>query len=152
MKKLQNVFAAIKTGVISQATCVTVVGSKRVIDLLSIFEAEGLIRGFQIIDITTNKISIYLKYKQDMTSLLSSIKAVSVNREKMYIKGKQIKKVKPRINMYFIESKFGLKTIPQLKLRNKHLRNPLGGEIKYIVELNKVNPKLQELLKKKNEI
>ncbi|KAN0015729.1 hypothetical protein ACTFIU_000012 [Dictyostelium citrinum] len=53
MKKIQNVFAAIKTGLLAKATCVTVNGSKRVFEVLSAFENEGLIRGFQIIDIKT---------------------------------------------------------------------------------------------------
>ncbi|NP_050099.1 ribosomal protein S8 (mitochondrion) [Dictyostelium discoideum] len=152
MKKLQNVFAAIKTGLLAKATSVTVIGSKRVFEILSRFENEGLIRGFQIIDISKNKVSIYLKYKQDMTSLLSKIKVVSVNKEKLYIKGKLLKKLNTGVNMYFVESKFGLQTLPQLKIRNKRLYAPLGGEIKYIVEINKVNPKIQELIKKKHEI
>ncbi|KAN0004763.1 hypothetical protein ACTFIU_002005 [Dictyostelium citrinum] len=129
---------------LAKATCVTVSGSKRVFEILSVFEAEGLIRGFQILDIQTNKVSIYLKYKQDMTSLLSRMRAVSVNKEKLYLRGKVLTRLNPRVNMYLIESKFGLNTLSQFKLRNKQLQYPIGGEIKYIVEINKVNLKLQE--------
>ncbi|KAN0036273.1 hypothetical protein ACTA71_002915 [Dictyostelium dimigraforme] len=129
---------------LAKATCVTVRGSKRVFEILSVFEAEGLIRGFQILDIQTNKVSIYLKYKQDMTSLLSRMRAVSVNKEKLYLRGKVLTRLNPRVNMYLIESKFGLNTLSQFKLRNKQLQYPIGGEIKYIVEINKVNLKLQE--------
>ncbi|KAM9954806.1 hypothetical protein ACTFIR_012881 [Dictyostelium discoideum] len=117
---------------LSKATSVTVIGSKRVLEILSRFEHEGLIRGFQIIDIRKNKVSIYLKYKQDMTSLLSKLKVVSVNKEKLYIKGNLLKKLNTGVNMYFVESKFGLQTLPQLKIRNKSQNKSLNTfEIEY---------------------
>ncbi|KAN0030096.1 hypothetical protein ACTFIV_006909, partial [Dictyostelium citrinum] len=131
-QETRNYFNMQLTRLLAKATCVTVNGSKRVFEVLSVFENEGLIRGFQIIDIKTNKVSIYLKYKQDMTSLLSRIKAVSVNKEKLYLKGKVLTKFYPRVNLYFIESKFGLKTLPQLQLRNKIQNKSLNTfEIEY---------------------
>jgi ribosomal protein S8 len=148
MKKFQNVFAAIKTGLLTKATSITIIGSKAVIELLKTFEKDGLIRGFQIVNLKTFKISIYLKYKQDMTSIISSIKSISTTKEKMYIKGKLIKKIKNTLNMYFISTKAGLQTLPQIKRSNKKLYSEIGGEVKYIVEINKVNNNFKELTKK----
>lgn len=148
MKKIQNVFAAIKTGLLTKATSITIIGSKAVINLLKNFESEGLIRGFQIVDLKTAKICIYLKYRQDMTSMLTSIKSISSTKEKMYLKGRLINQIKNPLNMYYITTKVGLQTLPQLKINNKKLQRALGGEVKYIVEFNKVNHNLKELIKK----
>lgn len=148
MKKIQNVFAAIKTGLLTKATSITITGSKAVIDLLKNFESEGLIRGFQIVDLKTAKICVYLKYRQDMTSMLTSIKSISSTKEKIYIKGRLINQIKNPLNMYYITTKVGLQTLPQLKINNKKLQRALGGEIKYIIEFNKVNHNLKELIKK----
>lgn len=148
MKKIQNVFAAIKTGLLTKATSITITGSKKVIELLKNFETEGLIRGFQIVDIKRAKICIYLKYRQDMTSMLMNIKSVSTTKEKLYIRGRLIEKIQNPLNMYYITTKVGLQTLPQLKINNKKLKKKLGGEIKYIVEFNKVNTNLKELIKK----
>jgi ribosomal protein S8 len=148
MKKFQNVFAAIKTGLLTKATSITIIGSKAVIDLLKTFEKDGLIRGFQIVNLKTFKICIYLKYKQDMTSIISSIKSISTTKEKMYLKGRLIKKINNTLNMYFVSTKAGLHTLPQVKRNNKKLKNAIGGEVKYIVEINKVNNNLKELRKK----
>ena len=148
MKKIQNVFAAIKTGLLTKATSITIIGSKAVIDLLKNFETEGLIRGFQIVDLKTSKICVYLKYRQDMTSMLTSIKSISTTKEKIYIKGRLINQIKNPLNMYYITTKVGLQTLSQLKINNKKLQRALGGEVKYIVEFNKVNHNLKELIKK----
>jgi ribosomal protein S8 len=148
MKKFQNVFAAIKTGLLTKSTSITIIGSKAVIDLLKNFESEGLIRGFQIVDIKTFKLCIFLKYKQDMSSLFTSIKSISASKEKMYIKGHLVKKLKNKLNIYYISTKMGLQTLPQLHLTNKKLKKELGGEVKYIVEINNVNHNIKELIKK----
>jgi len=148
MKKIQNVFAAIKTGLLTKATSITIIGSKAVIDLLKNFETEGLIRGFQIVDLKTSKICVYLKYRQDMTSMLTSIKSISTTKEKIYIKGRLINQIKNPLNMYYITTKVGLQTLSQLKINNKKLQRALGGEVKYIIEFNKVNHNLKELIKK----
>ena len=148
MKKIQNVFAAIKTGLLTKATSITITGSKAVIELLKNFESEGLIRGFQIVDLKTAKICVYLKYRHDMTSMLTSIKSISSTKEKIYIKGRLINQIKNPLNMYYITTKVGLQTLPQLKINNKKLQRALGGEVKYIVEFNKVNHNLKELIKK----
>jgi len=144
---IKNIFASIKTGLINKLTSVYVNGNKQSLVILKELEKEGVIRGFQIVDLKKMKICIFLKYKENITKLLVNLKSVSETKEKMYFNAKKINKVQKALDLFYITTKKGLFTLNKLQALNKQ-NTPIGGEIKYVISINNRKHNLKELIKK----
>nr|ABX45175.1 ribosomal protein S8 [Heterostelium pallidum] len=141
---LLNNFASLKTSHLSKLTSVYMYVNGASLNLLKIFEKEGLIRGFKYVDTTKGLLCVYLKYMPTGNSVIKDLLCVSTTKRRLYLKSKQLSKINDTLNLYFISNKKGDYILNQASVKQLGL----GGEVKYIVKVNNLNHNLRELLKK----
>ena len=118
---LSNFFSKIKNGYLAKKYKITQYKSKQIINILNILIKEGLIKSYQISKKKNNIIYIYLKYK-DNKSIIHQIIRISKPSKRIYIKNKDLFKIKKR-GIYIISTSYGVITDLQAKKLN------LGGEL-----------------------
>ena len=118
---LSNFFSKLKNGYLSKKYKITQPKSKQVINILNILIKEGFIKSYQISNANSKIIFIYLKYKNNQP-VLGEIKRISKPSKRIYIKNKDLFKIKKR-GFYLISTSFGIITDLQAKNFN------LGGEL-----------------------
>ena len=118
---LSNFFSKIKNGSLAKKYKITQYKSKQIINILNIFIKEGLIKSYQISKKNENIIYIYLKYNKNK-SVIQQIIKISKPSKRIYIKNKELFKIKKR-GIYILSTSYGIITDIQAKKLN------LGGEL-----------------------
>ena len=117
---LSNFFSKIKNGFLAKKYKITQYKSKQIINILNILIKEGLIKSYKVSK-KKNIIYIYLKYKNNI-SIISKIIRISKPSKRIYIKNKDLFKIKKK-GIYIISTSYGVITDLQAKKLN------LGGEL-----------------------
>ncbi|KDO15689.1 ribosomal protein S8 (mitochondrion) [Saprolegnia parasitica CBS 223.65] len=117
---LSNFFSKIKNGFLAKKYKITQYKSKQIINILNILIKEGLIKSYKVSK-KKNIIYIYLKYKNNI-SIISKIIRISKPSKRIYIKNKDLFKIKKK-GIYILSTSYGVVTDLQAKKLN------LGGEL-----------------------
>ncbi len=118
---LSNFFSKIKNGYLAKKYKITQYKSKQIINILNVLIKEGLIKSYQISKKNENIIYIYLKYNKNK-SVIQQITKISKPSKRIYIKNKELFKIKKR-GLYILSTSYGVITDIQAKKLN------LGGEL-----------------------
>ncbi len=118
---LSNFFSKIKNGYLAKKYKITQYKSKQIINILNVLIKEGLIKSYQISKKNENIIYIYLKYNKNK-SVIQQIIKISKPSKRVYIKNKELFKIKKR-GLYILSTSYGVITDIQAKKLN------LGGEL-----------------------
>ena len=118
---LSNFFSKIKNGYLAKNYKITQYKSKQIIKILNIFLKEGLIKSYTISKKNQNIIYIYFKYKNNQ-SIINKIIRISKPSKRIYIKNKDLFKIKKR-GFYILSTSYGI--ITDLEARKLNL----GGEL-----------------------
>ncbi len=97
---LSNFFSKIKNGFLAKKYKITQYKSKQIINILNILIKEGLIKSYKVSK-KKNIIYIYLKYKNNI-SIISKIIRISKPSKRIYIKNKDLFKIKKKRYIYII--------------------------------------------------
>jgi ribosomal protein S8 len=117
MTTTAKLFSGIKNGFLAKKSKIIQQYSKKSIQILNILLREGFIKKY-IIEKKT--IIIYLKYKQNK-SVINDIKYISKNEKNIYIKNKNLYKIKK--NFLILSTSLGLVTVIEAKKYN------IGGKL-----------------------
>nr|YP_008475403.1 ribosomal protein S8 [Thraustotheca clavata]AGS55526.1 ribosomal protein S8 [Thraustotheca clavata] len=118
---LSNFFSKIKNGYLAKKYKINQNKSKQVINILNVLIKEGLIKSYQISKKNENIIYIYLKYNKNK-AVIQQITKISKPSKRVYIKNKELFKIKKR-GLYILSTSYGVITDIQAKKLN------LGGEL-----------------------
>lgn len=113
-------FANIKNGQLVKQSFVLQTRKKICENFLKILWDEGFISGYTV-DLKTNKLKIFLKYKNG-NPVINSIKLISKPSRRIYYSTKQLWKIKSTQQLIIMSTNKGLKSMADCKKLN------IGGE------------------------
>lgn len=118
---LWNMFSNIKNGQVSRQDCIWQKRKKICENFLKILWDEGFILGYKIDLYDTNKLKIFLKYKNGKP-VINSIKLISKPSRRLYYSSNQLWKIDSTNQLIIVSTNKGLKSLVDCKKLN------LGGE------------------------
>ena len=121
---IADMLTRIRNAAKAQFNSVDIPGSKLKIELAKILKNEGFVRNYKFLkDGKQGILRVYLKYSPDRGSVIYGLKRISKPSCRVYVKGKDIKKVYNGMGISILSTSKGVMTDKQAR------KEGVGGEL-----------------------